>query len=168
VQASDRQVGRVGRSRRRAAPTAASTTGAPAVVRGFARKCSAPRALRRHDFERGLATRPPIRDSRPVPIGVDGPPDYYNRGEQFRAVWFDLQSARDQPDLQRAFSTVRNVLDSEVARTLSDVGIPAHRERLIDDPAYGSDAHGGREREARLRGGDAESDIAPAPGLGVA
>ena len=61
--------------------------------------------------------------------------DYYNRGERFRAVWFDLQIARDQPDLQKAFTTVLNVLDSGVTRALSDVGIPAHRERMIDDPA---------------------------------
>jgi type II secretory pathway predicted ATPase ExeA len=61
--------------------------------------------------------------------------DHYNNGERFRAVWFDLQIARDQPDLQKAFTTVLNVLDSGVTRTLADVGVTAHRERLIDDPA---------------------------------
>jgi hypothetical protein len=60
---------------------------------------------------------------------------HYNGGERVRAVWFDLQIARDQPDLHKAFTTVLNVLDMGVARSLPDVGIPAHRERLIDDPA---------------------------------
>ena len=37
-------------------------------------------------------------------------------------MWFDLQIARDQPDLHKAFTTVLNVLDMSVARSLPDVG----------------------------------------------
>jgi len=59
---------------------------------------------------------------------------HYNAGDRFRAVWFDLQIARDQPDPAKAFVTVLSALDFGVERMLRDVGVPAERARLLDDP----------------------------------
>src|SRR5262249_54914611 len=59
---------------------------------------------------------------------------HYNAGERFRALWFDLQTARDQPDPGKAFVTVLNALDRGVGYSLPDVGVPAERARLLDDP----------------------------------
>ena len=61
--------------------------------------------------------------------------DHYNAGEALRAVWIDLESAREQPDPARAFVTVLNAFDRAVKRTLSDLGVPAERARFCDDPA---------------------------------
>ena len=59
---------------------------------------------------------------------------HYNTNDRFRAVWFDLQTARDDPDPASAFRTVLDRLDVGVARTLADVGVPEGRERLLDTP----------------------------------
>jgi len=59
---------------------------------------------------------------------------HYNEGGNFRAVWFDLETARDRPDPKSAFVTVLNMLDRGVNAHLRDVGIPSQRERLLDDP----------------------------------
>jgi hypothetical protein len=61
--------------------------------------------------------------------------DHYNAGERFRAVWIDLEGAREQPDPARAFVTVLNAFDRAVRRTLPDLGVPAARASLLDDPA---------------------------------
>lgn len=59
---------------------------------------------------------------------------HYNQGEKFRAVWFDLQTARDKPDPKSAFVTVLNMFDRGVKVHLPDIGIPSGRERLTEDP----------------------------------
>jgi hypothetical protein len=60
--------------------------------------------------------------------------DHYNAGERFGAVWFDLQTARDKPEPALAFRTLLTKLDIGVKLMLSDLGVPADRERLLDDP----------------------------------
>ena len=60
--------------------------------------------------------------------------EHYNAGERFRAVWFDLQTARDKPDPAAAIPVVLDMLDMGVAQTLPDIGVPADRERLLDTP----------------------------------
>ena len=60
--------------------------------------------------------------------------EHYNAGDRFRAIWVDVQTAREQPDPAHAFRTVLNSLDMAVERDLRDVGAPAERTRLIDDP----------------------------------
>jgi AAA domain/Endonuclease NucS len=60
--------------------------------------------------------------------------DHYNAGERFRALWVDVQTARDEPDPAAAFRTVLNKLDTAVMRTLPDLGVPAARERLLENP----------------------------------
>ena len=60
--------------------------------------------------------------------------EHYNAGERYRAVWFDLQTARDEPDPAKAFATVLVKLDLTVKRALPDLGVPAERERFLSDP----------------------------------
>ncbi len=60
--------------------------------------------------------------------------EHYNAGERYRAVWFDLETARDQPDPARAFVTVLSKLDMGVKQALPDLGVPAERARFLDDP----------------------------------
>jgi hypothetical protein len=59
---------------------------------------------------------------------------HYNAGDQLRAVWFDLQVARDQPDPARAFPLVLDMLDIGVQQMLPDLGVPADHERRRDEP----------------------------------
>jgi hypothetical protein len=59
---------------------------------------------------------------------------HYNAGERFSAVWFDLQTARDKPEPALAFRTLLNMLDRGVKQALPGVGVPAARDRLLDDP----------------------------------
>ena len=61
---------------------------------------------------------------------------HYNAGEEYAAVWVDLQTAREQPDAALAFRTVRNELDRALARDLPGVTakVPAP-EDLLKDPA---------------------------------
>ncbi len=60
---------------------------------------------------------------------------HYNAGDQCAAVWIDLEGAREQPDPARAFVTVLNAFDRAVKRTLPELGVPADRGGLLDDPA---------------------------------
>jgi hypothetical protein len=59
---------------------------------------------------------------------------HYQAGDRFRALWVDVQTAREQPDPAQALRTVLNELDLAVARALPDVGPPRERERLLEDP----------------------------------
>ena len=59
---------------------------------------------------------------------------HYNAGERYRAIWVDLETAGEQPEPASAFRTVLNKLDKIVTRTLPDVGVPASRARLLEDP----------------------------------
>src|SRR5216684_1310360 len=48
---------------------------------------------------------------------------HYNAGDRYRAIWVDVQTAREEPDPAAAFRTVLEKLDSAVQRSLPDVGI---------------------------------------------
>ncbi|MBK9262458.1 MAG: AAA-like domain-containing protein [Polyangiaceae bacterium] len=61
--------------------------------------------------------------------------EYYNQGNKYRAMWVDLQTARDNPNPKEAFTTVLNKLDYSVKVQLPDIGIPSARDRFIEDPA---------------------------------
>ena len=61
--------------------------------------------------------------------------DHYNAGERYRAIWVDLQTAREQPDPARAFRTVLNKLDMAVERDAPRPRRARRRARaLLDDP----------------------------------
>src|ERR1044071_5460434 len=53
---------------------------------------------------------------------------HYNAGERCRAIWVDLQTAREQPEPSVAIRVVLEQLDMSVNRTLPDVGVPAARD----------------------------------------
>ncbi|MBK8251376.1 MAG: AAA-like domain-containing protein [Polyangiaceae bacterium] len=59
--------------------------------------------------------------------------DHYNAGEQFSAIWVDLQIARDQPDPDVAFRVILNKLDDGVQMHFP-LGKPAERDHLVDTP----------------------------------
>jgi hypothetical protein len=59
---------------------------------------------------------------------------HYNKGDRYRAVWIDVQGAKEKPDPAVAFKTLLNELDALVERALPGFGVPAARERLLDDP----------------------------------
>lgn len=59
---------------------------------------------------------------------------HYNAGDRFSAVWFDLETARDNPDPTTAFRTVLNKLDMGVQQALRGLALPDARERLLEDP----------------------------------
>ena len=59
---------------------------------------------------------------------------HYNEGERYRAIWVDLEDAKERPDPAIAFNTVLNELDAFVERALPGFGLPAARARLLDDP----------------------------------
>src|SRR5262249_5054696 len=50
--------------------------------------------------------------------------DHYNAGDRFRAIWVDIQSAREQPDPALAFKTLLQDLDMTVEEALPDLGPP--------------------------------------------
>ena len=60
--------------------------------------------------------------------------DHYAAGQRYRAIWVDIQIAREQPDPAAAFRTVLTKLDMAVESYLPDLGVPASRPRLLDDP----------------------------------
>ena len=61
--------------------------------------------------------------------------EHYNHGDRFRAIWVDVQTAREQPDPVPAFRTILNELDHAVRRDLlPGFGLPAVRDRLLEDP----------------------------------
>jgi hypothetical protein len=59
---------------------------------------------------------------------------HYNATSRVRAVWVDLQTAREQSDPATAFATVRDELDMSVARTLPDLGLPPERAAFALNP----------------------------------
>ena len=61
--------------------------------------------------------------------------DHYNAGDRLRAIWVDIQAAREHPDPAAAFRTVLDRLDHAARRHIPDVGVPANRTDLLDDPA---------------------------------
>src|SRR5262245_31641778 len=60
--------------------------------------------------------------------------DHYKASERFQTTWIDIQTAREQPDPAQAFKTVLNNFDRAIVRDLPDLGIPAERARLLDNP----------------------------------
>ncbi len=58
----------------------------------------------------------------------------YNQGDRYRALWVDLQTARDTPDPAAAMRTILNKLDDAVAAEGLDVEAPDDREELLRDP----------------------------------
>src|SRR5262245_60379634 len=58
--------------------------------------------------------------------------DHLNAGQQFRAVWVDIQNARETPDPVKAFAGVLYDLDVSVQRDLPDLGLPADAVRSIE------------------------------------
>jgi hypothetical protein len=60
--------------------------------------------------------------------------EHYNAGDRFRAMWVDVEVAREQPEPAVAFRSVLNTLDMAVERDLPDLGVPAGRASLLDDP----------------------------------
>jgi type II secretory pathway predicted ATPase ExeA len=59
---------------------------------------------------------------------------HYNRGDRFRALWVDVETARENPDPARALRTVLNDLDMAVRRDARDLAAMPERERLLHDP----------------------------------
>ena len=62
---------------------------------------------------------------------------HYNSGDRLRAVWVDLQTAREQPDPAAAFRTVLENIDGAAARDLPDLPRPSGEqiEAWLVDPA---------------------------------
>jgi hypothetical protein len=60
--------------------------------------------------------------------------NHYNAGTRYCAVWFDLQTARDQPDPAKAFATVLDKLDAGVEQWLPALGVPEGRARFAETP----------------------------------
>jgi hypothetical protein len=60
--------------------------------------------------------------------------DLYNAGDAYRALWVDIQTAREQPDPAKAFRTVLNELDRACRRDLPDLHRPDDVESQLRDP----------------------------------
>lgn len=62
--------------------------------------------------------------------------DHLNASGRYRAAWVDLQTAREQPDLDRAFPIILGELDRATARDLPSLVRPApeETERLLAIP----------------------------------
>lgn len=58
--------------------------------------------------------------------------DHLNREGRFRALWVDIQIAREEPDPARAFEAVRYCLDAAVDGDLPDLGRPAEDARSVE------------------------------------
>jgi hypothetical protein len=59
---------------------------------------------------------------------------HYNAGKRYRAIWVDIETARERAKPARAFRTLLRKLDQIVAHTLPELGVPASREKLLEDP----------------------------------
>jgi hypothetical protein len=59
---------------------------------------------------------------------------HYNAGDARRALWVDLQPAREKPDPAEALRVVLDKLDVGVAQMLPGVAVPGDRERLLQTP----------------------------------
>jgi type II secretory pathway predicted ATPase ExeA len=60
--------------------------------------------------------------------------EHYNAGERYRAIWVDIQTAREEPDPAAAFRTVVEALDRAVEMWLPDLGLPSKRARSVKNP----------------------------------
>jgi hypothetical protein len=58
--------------------------------------------------------------------------EHLNGGDRFRALWVDLQGAREDPDPSTAYLAVRYALDTAVERDLPDLGRPSADLRSVD------------------------------------
>ncbi|WP_437983215.1 hypothetical protein [Sorangium sp. So ce117] len=58
--------------------------------------------------------------------------EHLSRGDGFRAVWVDVQIAREDPEPAKAFEAVLYALDTAVDRDLPDLGRPADDVRRVD------------------------------------
>ncbi len=61
--------------------------------------------------------------------------EHYNSGDRFRALWVDVQTAREEPDPRTAFDAVLQKLDDSLARSFPDMALPNDRDRLLDTPS---------------------------------
>jgi hypothetical protein len=57
----------------------------------------------------------------------------FNGGDRYRALWVDVQTARGEPDVSKAFTTVLGKLDTAMKMFLPDLP-PPDREKLLRDP----------------------------------
>jgi len=55
--------------------------------------------------------------------------EHYNCGDQYAAVWVDLQPAREQPDIDRAMREILLQLDRSLSRDLPDVERPEQAQQ---------------------------------------
>jgi hypothetical protein len=60
--------------------------------------------------------------------------DHYNAGTALRAIWIDLEIAREQPDPVIAFRAILTALDMGVQQRLPDLGLPPERDRFVEAP----------------------------------
>ena len=61
--------------------------------------------------------------------------DHLNQGDQLHAIWVDVETAREEPEPAIALKTVLGELDLAVQRALPELGLPADRDRLMEDPS---------------------------------
>jgi type II secretory pathway predicted ATPase ExeA len=61
--------------------------------------------------------------------------DHLNQGDQRHAIWVDVETAREEPEPTIALKTVLGELDLAVQRALPKLGLPADRDRLMEDPS---------------------------------
>ena len=60
--------------------------------------------------------------------------EHYNAGERLRAVWIDVETAREEPDPTSAFRTVLNNFDHAIKRDLPALGVPKAGRQMLEDP----------------------------------
>lgn len=58
--------------------------------------------------------------------------EHLNREGHFRAVWVDIQVAREQPDPVKAFEIILYCLDVAIGRDVPDLGVPADDVRRVE------------------------------------
>ncbi len=61
--------------------------------------------------------------------------DHYNAGSELTALWVDVETAKEEPEPEKAFKTLLNNLDDAIREALPDMAPPAERARMLDDPA---------------------------------
>ena len=63
--------------------------------------------------------------------------DHLNASGQFKAIWVDLETAREQPDPQRAFRTILAECNAAFERQVPEIERPSREEidALLEDPA---------------------------------
>lgn len=59
---------------------------------------------------------------------------HINAGDRYRALWVDIQAAREKPDPATAFRTVLRNMKWAVELYLRDVGVPAGEGQMLEDP----------------------------------